>query len=95
MTPDPAAIADPLHRQRVAQPYRSRLSTLSPQYRTDYERGWRYSASQTATLDHLDSIDASDAMRDGYHDRASQGPGRVKWHLAFCETDGGCDEHRW
>lgn len=64
------------------------LSRLSDEYRRAYERGWRYSASETAQLDHLDSIGAPDAAYDGYLD---QGSAREKWHLAFCS---GCDEHK-
>ena len=79
----------------ATQPYRTRLRALSPAYRAEYEAGWRYSGTETANLDHAYAIGASDAWQDGYHDRASQGPGRVKWHLAFCRADGGCPEHRW
>lgn len=52
-----------------------------PQYRADYERGWRYSQRETATLDHLDAKRAPDAEYDGYIDFAC---GREKWHLPNC-----------
>ena len=53
----------------------------SPAYRYWYERGWRYSMSDGATLDHVDSIGAPEAMYDGYMDR---GIGRAKWHSLRC-----------
>jgi hypothetical protein len=59
----------------------------TPTYRADYERGWRYSSRETATLDHLDAKNASDAEYDGYLDYAA---GREKWHLLRCT---GCYEH--
>ena len=55
--------------------------TDTPAYRADYERGWRYSARPTATLDHLDAKGASEAEYDGYMDRAV---GRPKWHHLTC-----------
>lgn len=51
------------------------------EYRRDYERGWRYSDRETATLDHLDAKGASVAEYDGYLDKAC---GREKWHLRDC-----------
>lgn len=59
-------------------------------YRDDYERGWRYSHSSTATLDHLDAKRASDAEQDGYLDFAT---GREKWHLAWCRDGAGACPH--
>jgi hypothetical protein len=56
-------------------------------WRKDYERGWRYSGRETATLDHLDAIGASSARYDGYLDYAV---GREKWHALNC-ADPGCD----
>jgi hypothetical protein len=53
-------------------------------YRADYTWGWRYSARPTATLDHLDSINATDAAYDGYMDRACN---REKWHFLYCPED--------
>ena len=48
------------------------------EYRYWYNRGWRYSNSETCQgLDHLDVIHAPDAMYDGYMDAAA---GRDKWH---------------
>lgn len=60
----------------------------SPEYRRNYNRGWRYSQSPSATLDHLDAKGASDAEYDGYLDYAA---GREKWHLLKC--DGLCGEN--
>jgi len=57
------------------------------EYRSWYEKGWRYSGRPSATLDHGDSNGYPDAWYDGYLDRAA---GRDKWHLATCT---GCDEH--
>ncbi len=64
-----------------------KASQIPADYRRDYERGWRYSHRDTATLDHLDAKRASDAEQDGYIDFAT---GREKWHLAWCT---GCYEH--
>lgn len=50
-------------------------------YKADYERGWRYSGRQTASLDHLDNTGARDAVYDGYLDYAAS---RDKWHLMHC-----------
>lgn len=47
------------------------------QQRLDYNAGWRYSASPSASLDRLDARGASDATYDGYADQAV---GRPKWH---------------
>lgn len=58
-----------------------------PQYRKDYNAGWRYSHSPNATLNHADAIGASEAWMDGYLDYAAC---RSKWHLLLCE---GCEEH--
>jgi hypothetical protein len=72
---------------------RAVASTVSPEYRAAYEKGWRSSAS-TAELD-----DAEDrylrrygkaqieAWTDGWYDMAA---GREKWHLTNCT---GCEEH--
>jgi hypothetical protein len=60
---------------------------MDADYKHWYAKGWRYSVSPTATLDHLDAIRAPDAMYDGYLDRAA---GREKWHLPNCH---GCAEH--
>lgn len=59
-------------------------------YKTDYERGWRYSTRSLApTLDHLDSKRARDAEYDGYLDA---GAGRAKWHLLHCPDHDACGE---
>lgn len=59
----------------------------SPEYRADYNKGWRYSGSESASLDHADRIRASDAWIDGYMDYAA---GRPKWHLRDCLDHGRC-----
>ncbi len=61
------------------------LRRTTAQYRKDYDRGWRYSHSETATLDHGDSNHESDAWYDGYLDWAA---GRSKWTLAMRRTPG-------
>ena len=58
----------------------------TPDYRKWYERGWRYSHRETATLDHGDSMGYPDAWYDGYHDWAS---GREKWHFLNCDGSDG------
>jgi hypothetical protein len=68
----------------------TKVIDLSPEYKRWYNKGWRYSSSSAATLDHGDSIGAPDAWYDGYLDLAA---GREKWHLAHCQTNGGCPEH--
>ncbi len=62
-------------------------------YTRDYNRGWRYSQSPSATLDHADAIGASDAWLDGYSDLAAA---REKWHTYYCRLVGGtdCPEHQ-
>lgn len=57
----------------------------TPEYRAAYEKGWRYSARPTATLDHGDAIRAPDAWYDGYLDLAG---GREKWHRLHCDNHG-------
>lgn len=61
------------------------------EYRKDYNAGWRYSHSETATLDHGDAINASDAWYDGYLDYSTS---REKWHYLHCPAHhngpGGC-----
>jgi hypothetical protein len=52
------------------------IARQAEQYRQDYNRGWRYSHSPTANLDHLDDTGASNAVYDGYLDYAA---GREKW----------------
>jgi hypothetical protein len=68
---------------------RADLARLDPEYKRWYNKGWRYSASGSASvsLDHGDAMGAPDAWEDGYLDYAA---GREKWHLAFCR---GCPEH--
>lgn len=65
----------------------------SPQYRKDYNAGWRYSQRESATLDHGDAINAPDAWYDGYMDLAV---GREKWHYLNCtahhNNPGGCGQ---
>jgi hypothetical protein len=63
------------------------VRTDTPGYRTDYDRGWRYSARPAATLDHLDARGASEAEYDGYLDRAA---GREKWHRLRCPDHDTC-----
>lgn len=65
----------------------TRLSQIPEDYRYWYERGWRYSAQSTATLDHLDRTGMPSPAYDGYLDYAAS---REKWHLALCA---GCPEH--
>lgn len=48
----------------------------TPEYKKDYNKGWRYSQRPNANLDHADAIDASHAWLDGYMDYAC---GRPKW----------------
>jgi hypothetical protein len=59
----------------------------TPEYRKDYRKGWRYSGSEGATLDHADAIRASDAWVDGYLDLAA---GRQKWHRLNCPDHEKC-----
>jgi hypothetical protein len=59
----------------------------TPEYRRDYDRGWRYSGRPGATLDHGDEIRAPDAWYDGYLDR---GAGREKWHRLHCANHDAC-----
>lgn len=63
-----------------------------PLYRRQYDAGWRYSGSETATLDHGDAINAPDPWYDGYLDLAT---GRDKWHYFYCTAHynaGGCGQ---
>ena len=62
---------------------KAKIRRYVPQMRKDYERGWRYSKRETATLDHLDRTGASDAMYDGYMDYAMDRP---KWHSLICDA---------
>lgn len=66
---------------------KKQLAQLDPEYKRWYNRGWRYSSSDSGStsLDHLDSIGAPNAAYDGYFDF---GNCRAKWHTAFC---GGID----
>ena len=66
---------------------RQMLSTLDPEYKRWYSKGWRYSASPSANLDCATAAIAPDAWYDGYLDFAAS---RTKWHLAFCR---GCPDH--
>jgi hypothetical protein len=66
---------------------RAQLATLSAEYKAWYNRGWRASARENATLERGDAIGAPDAWYDGYLDYAA---GREKWHLALCD---GCPDH--
>lgn len=69
------------------------LEKNTPQYRSDYERGWRYSQTDVCSLDHLDRTGAPDAAYDGYMDFATDRP---KWHSLICfaaETGNHGDEH--
>jgi hypothetical protein len=50
--------------------------TVTPEYRSWYAKGWRYSGRPTATLDHGDAMGYPDAWYDGYFDRACD---RAKW----------------
>lgn len=63
------------------------------EYRAAYNIGWRYSARETATLDHVDSRYRLDprynAILDGYLDYAA---GRARWHLLRCPNHGGSNE---
>lgn len=59
----------------------------SPEYRRNYNRGWRYSQRPTATLDHGDANGEPDSWYDGYLDYAT---GREKWHLLHCQDHGDC-----
>jgi hypothetical protein len=51
-----------------------------PEYRRWYDRGWRYSARPSCSLDYGDSIGAPGAWYDGYLDRATDGE---KWHSYY------------
>ena len=66
---------------------RAMLRALSGEYKRWYNKGWRYSASPSASLDCDAAQTAPDAWHDGYLDYAA---GREKWHLAFCR---GCPQH--
>lgn len=66
------------------------------EYGSAYNRGWRYSATSTASLDYADrrGWSRNDAWLDGYLDYAA---GRQKWHLRDCPKhdsaeNGGCGE---
>lgn len=67
----------------------------SPEYRQHYNWGWRYSGSESATLDYVDSKygigrkPGYDAALDGYLDR---GASRDKWHLLRCPDHDACGE---
>jgi hypothetical protein len=58
----------------------------TPEYKRDYNAGWRYSLRGTGGLDHADAINASHAWLDGYLD---MGAGRHKWHYLKCVHEGG------
>jgi hypothetical protein len=58
---------------------------MTPEYKRAYERGWRYSGTETATLDYGDESHQPEPWYDGYLDRAA---GRAKWHLATCPNHG-------
>lgn len=66
-------------------------------YRSDYNRGWRYSARGSGGLDHADAtgLSAREGWMDGYLDYAA---GRSKWHLRDCTdhtaagSGHGCEE---
>ena len=58
-------------------------------YRAEYEKGWRYSGLENASLDN--SYYKSNAWIDGYMDRAC---GREKWHFWHCRQMRGCEEHK-
>ena len=53
----------------------------TPEYRKAYERGWRYSHRDSATIEHGDRTEQPDAWYDGYLDYAC---GREKWHSLKC-----------
>jgi hypothetical protein len=59
----------------------------TPAYRAAYERGWRNSKSESASLDRADARGEPEAWYDGYLDYAAD---REKWHLLRCI---GCYEH--
>ena len=63
---------------------------MTPEYKRDYNRGWRSSSNYSGSDGMLDRADArgeSDAWYDGYYDHAA---GREKW-----ETPQACgiEEH--
>jgi hypothetical protein len=64
-----------------------RIEPGTPEYKRDYNAGWRYSLTSPApNLEHADAIDASHAWLDGYMDAAT---GRHKWHYLRCVYEGG------
>jgi hypothetical protein len=60
--------------------------TDTPEYRRDYQRGWRAS-SAGGSLDRADARREPDAWYDGYLDLAA---GREKWHRLHCEDHEKC-----
>lgn len=65
------------------------MTTLTAQYRKDYNRGWRYSA-RVCTLDAADADGRSgnDAWMDGYLDYAA---GREQYHIPNCPSHPDCE----
>lgn len=63
-------------------------AVLPPEYKKDYERGWRAGASGSMTaLERADGRNEPSAWYDGYLDYAT---GREKWHLPFCPHHDSC-----
>ena len=54
----------------------------TPEYRKAYNRGWRYSHRDTASLEHGDFNGEPNAWYDGYLDYATA---REKWHTLRCD----------
>ncbi len=59
----------------------------TPEYRRDYQRGWRSSAGQ-GSLDRADARREPEAWYDGYLDYAA---GREKWHRLHCPNHEECN----
>jgi hypothetical protein len=59
-------------------------SKRNAEYDKAYNRGWRYSQRETATLDHGDANNEPDAWYDGYLDMAV---GRPKWSSSVVGFD--------
>lgn len=56
----------------------------SPEYRKDYNRGWRSSSTtQGGALDAADYRGEPTPWYDGYYDNATNRP---KWHRLHCTT---------
>lgn len=64
------------------------MTTMTPQYRAAYNRGWKTSErASDGALDRADSRGEPDAWYDGYLDSAT---GREKWHIPNCPDHGNC-----